>query len=72
LQGIKIRFVAAGPAAAHCLAGDMEGKLYTWGRNEVNFLTLAVGRRGVSMRALHQHAALQRDMEGQTPLMELQ
>jgi len=50
----------------------MEGKLYTWGRNEVNFLTLAVGRRGVSMRALHQHAALQRDMEGQTPLMELQ
>lgn len=40
LQGIKIRFVAAGPAAAHCLAGDMEGKLYTWGRNEVNFSNL--------------------------------
>lgn len=34
LTGIKIRFVAAGPAAAHCLGGDMEGKLYTWGRNE--------------------------------------
>ena len=35
LQGVKIRWIAAGPAAAHCLAGDMDGKIYSWGRNEV-------------------------------------
>jgi alpha-tubulin suppressor-like RCC1 family protein len=28
-------FVSAGPAAVHCLAGDSEGRLYSWGRNEV-------------------------------------
>jgi hypothetical protein len=28
-------FIAAGPAAVHCIAGDSEGRLYTWGRNEV-------------------------------------
>ena len=35
VQGVKVRFVAAGPAAAHCLVGAMDGKLFTWGRNEV-------------------------------------
>ena len=36
LQGIKIAFIAAGSAAVHCIAGDMDGRLYTWGRNEVS------------------------------------
>ena len=35
VQDIKIRFVAAGPSSCHCILGDMEGQLYTWGRNEV-------------------------------------
>eukprot|EP00884_Botryococcus_braunii_P006899 jgi/Botrbrau1/1620/Bobra.0185s0035.1 len=30
----KLVFVASGPAACHCLAGDINGVLYTWGRNE--------------------------------------
>ena len=34
-QGVKIAFIASGPSAVHCLAGDTEGRLYTWGRNEV-------------------------------------
>ncbi|KAK9864895.1 hypothetical protein WJX84_004668 [Apatococcus fuscideae] len=34
LQTIRIRFVAAGSAACHCVIGDLEGKCYTWGRNE--------------------------------------
>ena len=33
-QGIKIAFVSSGPAAVHCLAGDVDGNLYSWGRNE--------------------------------------
>lgn len=28
-------FVAGGAAAVHCLAGDADGNLYSWGRNEV-------------------------------------
>jgi alpha-tubulin suppressor-like RCC1 family protein len=31
----KIKFVAAGAAAAHVLCIDMDGALHTWGRNEV-------------------------------------
>lgn len=34
LQGIRIAFVAGGPTAAHCIAGDVNGACYTWGRNE--------------------------------------
>lgn len=34
-QGKRIMFVAGGAAAVHCMAGDSEGNLYTWGRNEV-------------------------------------
>ncbi|GMH42697.1 hypothetical protein BSKO_10616 [Bryopsis sp. KO-2023] len=34
LMGVKIRFVAAGSAACHCIAGDMDGRCFTWGRNE--------------------------------------
>ncbi len=30
-------FVASGPAAIHCIAGDVDGRLFTWGRNEVRF-----------------------------------
>ena len=34
-QDVRIAFIAAGSAACHCLAGGVDGKLYTWGRNEV-------------------------------------
>ena len=34
-QGIRIATVAAGPCAVHCMAIDMDGRLYSWGRNEV-------------------------------------
>jgi alpha-tubulin suppressor-like RCC1 family protein len=34
-QGVRIMFVAGGSAAVHCLAGDADGNLYSWGRNEV-------------------------------------
>ena len=27
-------FVAAGPSATHCLVGAVDGRLFTWGRNE--------------------------------------
>lgn len=36
MQDIRIAFIAAGSAACHCLAGGVDGKLYTWGRNEVS------------------------------------
>ncbi|XP_044511891.1 protein RCC2 homolog [Mangifera indica] len=32
--GIDIRFVASGCASCHCVALDVEGRCYTWGRNE--------------------------------------
>ncbi|KXZ45514.1 hypothetical protein GPECTOR_53g100 [Gonium pectorale] len=31
---VKIMFIASGPAACHCFAGDAAGNLYSWGRNE--------------------------------------
>ncbi|KAL0694938.1 hypothetical protein Bca4012_062118 [Brassica carinata] len=34
LVGINIRFVASGCASCHCVALDVEGRCYTWGRNE--------------------------------------
>ncbi|XP_010498413.1 PREDICTED: protein RCC2 [Camelina sativa] len=34
LVGINIRFVASGCASFHCVALDVEGRCYTWGRNE--------------------------------------
>ncbi|CAM8915943.1 unnamed protein product [Rhodiola kirilowii] len=34
LVGVDIRFVASGCTSCHCLALDVEGKCYTWGRNE--------------------------------------
>ena len=37
VQDVKIRFVAAGPTACHCIVGDMDGRCYTWGRNEVRW-----------------------------------
>ena len=35
MQGIKIVFVAAGSAACHSIIGDVEGRCYSWGRNNV-------------------------------------
>lgn len=34
LLDVKIKWVAAGPAAVHALVGDTEGRVWTWGRNE--------------------------------------
>lgn len=34
LVGIDIRFVAAGCVSCHCVALDVEGRCYTWGRND--------------------------------------
>ncbi|XP_016647222.1 PREDICTED: protein RCC2 homolog [Prunus mume] len=34
LVGIDIRFVASGCSSCHCVALDVEGRCYTWGRNE--------------------------------------
>ncbi|KAM0945504.1 putative regulator of chromosome condensation 1/beta-lactamase-inhibitor protein II [Dioscorea sansibarensis] len=34
LIGVDIRFVASGCTSCHCVALDVEGRCYTWGRNE--------------------------------------
>ncbi|XAR64173.1 hypothetical protein NMG60_11024417 [Bertholletia excelsa] len=34
LVGVDIRLVVSGCASCHCLALDVEGRCYTWGRNE--------------------------------------
>ncbi|XP_065881449.1 uncharacterized protein [Euphorbia lathyris] len=34
LVGVQIRSVASGSASCHCVALDVEGRCYTWGRNE--------------------------------------
>ncbi|KAF1871766.1 hypothetical protein Lal_00020561 [Lupinus albus] len=34
LIGINIRYIAAGCASCHCVALDVEGRCYTWGRND--------------------------------------
>lgn len=34
LVGIDIRFVATGCVSCHCVALDVDGRCYTWGRNE--------------------------------------
>ncbi|CAH8391091.1 unnamed protein product [Eruca vesicaria subsp. sativa] len=34
LLGVNICFVASGCASCHCVALDVEGRCYTWGRNE--------------------------------------
>ncbi|KAJ7966837.1 Regulator of chromosome condensation (RCC1) family protein [Quillaja saponaria] len=34
LVGINIRFVASGCISCHCVALDVEGRCYSWGRNE--------------------------------------
>lgn len=34
LVGISIRYVASGCVSCHCVALDVEGRCYTWGRNE--------------------------------------
>jgi alpha-tubulin suppressor-like RCC1 family protein len=35
MQGMKVMWVAAGPAAFHSVIGTQDGRCYTWGRNEV-------------------------------------
>jgi hypothetical protein len=30
-----VQFIAAGSAACHCIIGDVDGRCFTWGRNEV-------------------------------------
>ncbi|XP_020245263.1 protein RCC2 isoform X2 [Asparagus officinalis] len=34
LVGVDIRFVASGCTSCHCVALDVKGRCYTWGRNE--------------------------------------
>ncbi|KAL2468272.1 Regulator of chromosome condensation (RCC1) family protein [Forsythia ovata] len=34
LMGVHIRYVASGCVSCHCVALDVEGRCYTWGRNE--------------------------------------
>ncbi|KAF5809263.1 putative chromatin remodeling & transcriptional activation HMG family [Helianthus annuus] len=34
LVGVDIRYVAAGCAAVHCVALDVDGRCFTWGRND--------------------------------------
>ncbi|XP_042063523.1 protein RCC2 homolog [Salvia splendens] len=34
LMGVDIRFVASGCVSCHCVALDVNGRCYTWGRNE--------------------------------------
>ncbi|KAL7605363.1 hypothetical protein Lser_V15G18623 [Lactuca serriola] len=34
LVGVDIRFVASGCASSHCVALDIHGRCYTWGRND--------------------------------------
>lgn len=34
LVGVDVRFVASGCASCHCVALDVGGRCYTWGRNE--------------------------------------
>jgi hypothetical protein len=35
VQGVRVRFIAAGSASCHSIIGDANGLCYTWGRNEV-------------------------------------
>lgn len=34
-QDVRVRFVAAGNSSASCIVGAMDGRCFTWGRNEV-------------------------------------
>ncbi|CAI9116887.1 OLC1v1018168C1 [Oldenlandia corymbosa var. corymbosa] len=34
LMGVNIAFVASGSSSCHCVALDVDGRCYTWGRNE--------------------------------------
>lgn len=48
LEGIRVRTVASGNSACHCVAITDEGKVYTWGRNEKGQLGLSdINRRDV-------------------------
>ncbi|GER57048.1 regulator of chromosome condensation family protein [Striga asiatica] len=38
LMGIDIRFVASGCVSCHCVALDVDGRCYTWGRNEARWI----------------------------------
>lgn len=61
-QGIKIAFIAGGSTAAHCIAADVAGACYTWGRNEVRWRPPAHACSSASTHcslhsALRMHAA---------------
>ena len=45
LQGIKVKWIASGPAACHSVIGDADGRCWTWGRNEVSGAPAVLGRR---------------------------
>ncbi|GBF95566.1 hypothetical protein Rsub_08547 [Raphidocelis subcapitata] len=34
LEDVRIAFISGGSTAVHCIAGDVNGVCYTWGRNE--------------------------------------
>ncbi|KAK1436516.1 hypothetical protein QVD17_02297 [Tagetes erecta] len=40
LVGVDIRYVASGCASCHCVALDVDGRCYTWGRNDKGQLGL--------------------------------
>lgn len=40
LQGLKVMWVAGGPAAFHCMIGTDDGRCWTWGRNEVPLMCI--------------------------------
>ncbi|KAJ8446308.1 hypothetical protein Cgig2_005839 [Carnegiea gigantea] len=65
LVGIDIRFVATGCVSCHCVALDVDGRCYTWGRNEAclsQLRMLAVSFTLIFMRGQLGHGdTLQRD-----------
>ncbi|GJR99056.1 protein RCC2 [Tanacetum coccineum] len=36
LVGVDIRYVASGCASNHCVALDVDGRCFTWGKNEAS------------------------------------
>uniref|UniRef100_A0A6N2LC46 Uncharacterized protein n=1 Tax=Salix viminalis TaxID=40686 RepID=A0A6N2LC46_SALVM len=55
LVGVDIRVVASGSSSCHCVALDVEGRCYTWGRNEAR--AQLISKRG----QLGQGDTIQRD-----------
>ena len=49
MQGLKVMWVAAGPAAFHSVIGTEDGRCFTWGRNEVLVLPRKLWNAAVSI-----------------------